>query len=110
MAAPAPALSHEAIIQASWSRCRAFGLNHQSVPAFDQLPAQGIAQLLESQHSLVQTTHQEVLPYYENILSNSNCLIMLADNQGQVLTSWGCLLYTSPSPRDRQKSRMPSSA
>ena len=26
-----------------------------------------------------------------------------------VITS-GCLLYTSPSPRDRQKSRMPSSA
>ena len=24
--------------------------------------------------------------------------------------SGGCLLYTSPSPRDRQKSRMPSSA
>ena len=32
---------------------------------------------------------------------------------GQVLISMGaidCLLYTSPSPRDRQKSRMPSSA
>ncbi|NUT84235.1 MULTISPECIES: sigma-54-dependent Fis family transcriptional regulator [Pseudomonas] len=96
MAAPAPALSHEAIIQASWSRCRAFGLSHQSVPAFDQLPAQGIAQLLESQHSLVQTTHQEVLPYYENILSNSNCLIMLADNQGQVLTSWGTQRFIEP--------------
>ena len=25
-------------------------------------------------------------------------------------TEYGCLLYTSPSPRDRQKSRMPSSA
>ena len=25
-------------------------------------------------------------------------------------TFWNCLLYTSPSPRDRQKSRMPSSA
>ena len=24
--------------------------------------------------------------------------------------SMGCLLYTSPSPRDRQKTRMPSSA
>ena len=24
--------------------------------------------------------------------------------------NWACLLYTSPSPRDRQKSRMPSSA
>ncbi|AOE61366.1 sigma-54-dependent Fis family transcriptional regulator [Pseudomonas corrugata] len=96
MAAPAPALSHDAIIQASWSRCRAFGLNHQSAPAFDPLPAEGIAQLLESQHSLVQTTHQEVLPYYENILSNSNCLIMLADNQGQVLTSWGTQRFIEP--------------
>ena len=26
------------------------------------------------------------------------------------LVAGGCLLYTSPSPRDRQKSRMPSSA
>ncbi len=32
--------------------------------------------------------------------------------QGKVLTlqRYTCLLYTSPSPRDRQKSRMPSSA
>lgn len=97
MAAPAPVLSHDAIIQDSWSRCRAFGLDHQSAPAFDQLPAADIARLLESQHSLVQTTHQEVLPYYENILSNSNCLIMLADNQGQVLTSWGTQRFIEPS-------------
>ena len=27
-----------------------------------------------------------------------------------VTVLWSCLLYTSPSPRDRQKSRMPSSA
>ena len=27
-----------------------------------------------------------------------------------VVATLGCLLYTSPSPRDRQKSRMPSSA
>ncbi|RAI64658.1 sigma-54-dependent Fis family transcriptional regulator [Pseudomonas fluorescens] len=96
MAAPASPLSHDAIIQDSWSRCRAFGLSHQSTPTFDQLPAAGIAQLLESQQSLVQTTHQEVLPYYENILSNSNCLIMLADRQGQVLTSWGTQRFIEP--------------
>ncbi|WP_095149296.1 sigma-54-dependent Fis family transcriptional regulator [Pseudomonas sp. Irchel s3a18] len=96
MAAPAPALSHDAIIQDSWTRCRSFGLQHQSLPAFDQLPADGIARLLESQHSLVQTTHQEVLPYYENILSNSNCLIMLADHQGQVLTTWGTRRFIDP--------------
>ena len=28
----------------------------------------------------------------------------------KTLADKGCLLYTSPSPRDRQKSRMPSSA
>ena len=28
----------------------------------------------------------------------------------QIIESITCLLYTSPSPRDRQKSRMPSSA
>jgi len=89
-------LAHDTLIQESWRRCRAFGLDHQSTPSFDQLPAEGISQLLESQHSLVQTTHQEVLPYYENILSNSNCLIMLADNQGQVLTSWGTQRFIEP--------------
>ncbi|NWE78910.1 sigma-54-dependent Fis family transcriptional regulator [Pseudomonas yamanorum] len=93
MSAP---LAHDAIIQDSWRRCRAYGLDHQSTPSFDQLPADGVSQLLESQQSLVQTTHQEVLPYYENILSNSNCLIMLADNQGQVLTSWGTQRFIEP--------------
>ena len=32
------------------------------------------------------------------------------DTWGFGLSVWVCLLYTSPSPRDRQKSRMPSSA
>ena len=32
------------------------------------------------------------------------------DNNQQHQTHPTCLLYTSPSPRDRQKSRMPSSA
>ena len=29
---------------------------------------------------------------------------------GQKVLVWGCLLYTSPSPRDRTRTRMPSSA
>ena len=33
----------------------------------------------------------------------------LSDQARQLITI-SCLLYTSPSPRDRQKSRMPSSA
>ena len=33
-----------------------------------------------------------------------------AEVMDRIARSWICLLYTSPSPRDRQKSRMPSSA
>ena len=33
-----------------------------------------------------------------------------ADTNAMAAQSMSCLLYTSPSPRDRQKSRMPSSA
>ena len=96
MTATAPAPSHDAIVHDSWSRCRDFGLTHQSQPAFGQAAPGEVSALLESQHFLVQTTHQEVLPYYENILANSNCLIMLADNQGQLLQSWGDHRFVEP--------------
>ena len=36
--------------------------------------------------------------------------LKLARETGRTAIFFGCLLYTSPSPRDRQKSRMPSSA
>ena len=39
-----------------------------------------------------------------------NCFHERLVNNGKITTFTGCLLYTSPSPRDRQKSRMPSSA
>ena len=41
----------------------------------------------------------------ENIVSQA-----VLEAQGSVLTNKYCLLYTSPSPRDRSLSRMPSSA
>ena len=37
-------------------------------------------------------------------------LLCVSDDAAVEAVLWGCLLYTSPSPRDRQKSRMPSSA
>eukprot|EP01015_Nassula_variabilis_P012749 TRINITY_DN20398_c0_g1_i1.p1 TRINITY_DN20398_c0_g1~~TRINITY_DN20398_c0_g1_i1.p1 ORF type:complete len:107 (+),score=37.63 TRINITY_DN20398_c0_g1_i1:33-323(+) len=39
-----------------------------------------------------------------------NCPFTIESLWNLVDYSWICLLYTSPSPRDRQKSRMPSSA
>ena len=44
-----------------------------------------------------------------NTLINSGEGVYVYDSDGNRLLD-GCLLYTSPSPRDRQKSRMPSSA
>ena len=41
--------------------------------------------------------------------ADGKCLLMSASQQDTQEES-SCLLYTSPSPRDRQKSRMPSSA
>ena len=50
----------------------------------------------------------------DSIERNANILKKLSDKpldrfdlEDRIM---GCLLYTSPSPRDRQKSRMPSSA
>ena len=59
-----------------------------------------------------------------NVVTSSMFSVKCGVRQGGVLSPWlfniyvddliieleTCLLYTSPSPRDRQKSRMPSSA
>ncbi|MDU8608962.1 sigma-54-dependent Fis family transcriptional regulator [Pseudomonas syringae group sp. 247E2] len=97
MSQSSASLVHDIIIQDSWRRCRDFGLSHQTRPSFGQLPGAEVSRLLERHHGLVQTTHQEVLPVYENILSNSNCLILLADPQGQLLKSWGAQRFVESS-------------
>ena len=47
----------------------------------------------------------------KDVLDNVNYTIK-EEWGNNLISSWNksCLLYTSPSPRDRQKSRMPSSA
>ena len=52
--------------------------------------------------------HVIILPVDD--ISNA-CAEAVANNiKGTIALPHSCLLYTSPSPRDRQKSRMPSSA
>ena len=53
---------------------------------------------------------KEYKEYAKQILNNAKALSDSFQEQGLRVISGGCLLYTSPSPRDRQKSRMPSSA
>ena len=47
----------------------------------------------------------EALKYYKNHLNQKDSVPVIIDYYYK-----GCLLYTSPSPRDRTRSRMPSSA
>ena len=50
---------------------------------------------------------------YKNRLTDDNKKILYSTDevsQSTALNMWTCLLYTSPSPRDRTRSRMPSSA
>ena len=54
-------------------------------------------------------------PLDGNILPERAARLVAIDSSGVVHTLWvglvdACLLYTSPSPRDRTRSRMPSSA
>ena len=50
---------------------------------------------------------EKALTYYRQVTEDN--LVSNASGYGYELMD-NCLLYTSPSPRDRQKSRMPSSA
>ncbi|MHA7879236.1 MAG: sigma-54-dependent Fis family transcriptional regulator [Saccharospirillum sp.] len=80
---------HKEVIEESWFRCEQFGLEHGSTPDFSTLPDGELSDLISEHRYLLDTTENEVLPYYENILSNSACMIVLADRQGHVLNTWG---------------------
>ena len=56
---------------------------------------------------LPEAERKDALSYYEDYLDAAG-----PENEARAIAELGspCLLYTSPSPRDRTRSRMPSSA
>ena len=48
--------------------------------------------------------------YFNGTNKNSEDFFLGGRSMGPWVTALSCLLYTSPSPRDRTRSRMPSSA
>ncbi len=88
--------SHDQLIQASWARCRDYGLDHQSAPDFGELSAACLGELLERQQILLRTTRDEVIPQFNHLLGNSSYLIMLSDDQGQLLETWGTRRFIDP--------------
>ena len=51
-------------------------------------------------------------PLLKKLIENGHHVYALSrsEENKKILESKGCLLYTSPSPRDKRQSRMPSSA
>lgn len=80
---------HQDVIHSSWQRCREAGLTHSSLPIIEVESGGVFQHTLEESSGLIETTQQKVLPFYDSLLSNSNCLITLANTRGQVLNSWG---------------------
>ncbi|WP_159653983.1 sigma-54-dependent Fis family transcriptional regulator [Vibrio atypicus] len=80
---------HLSMIEKSWQRCREAGLVHNSNPIIEMETGASFGHTLEEHSGLITTTQQKVLPFYDSLLANSNCLITLANPNGQVLNSWG---------------------
>ena len=73
--------------------------NHLHVPIAKIFAKKGIHIICDKPLAL---SSEEAIEL-KNIIENNEIIFALTHN-------YTCLLYTSPSPRDRQKSRMPSSA
>ena len=88
-------------------------LQFKSAPSIDQQVNLELSQTQEELTQFVRNTSLNLSQLYDDerqtceVFRPTFKLQYLYDN---TLTGTTCLLYTSPSPRDRQKSRMPSSA
>ena len=71
------------------------------------LRAQRVAQL-ESDLNIIKKQLSSLVSFNDQETVISELASLSPDSD--LIQSLSCLLYTSPSPRDRQKSRMPSSA
>ncbi|OIQ25792.1 sigma-54-dependent Fis family transcriptional regulator [uncultured Vibrio sp.] len=80
---------HQSIIEQSWQRCRQSGLSHGSTPSIELETGQTFKHSLDEHAGLITTTNNKVLPFYDSLLANSNCLITLTDTNGLVLNNWG---------------------
>ena len=75
--------------------------------------AHAIVKYLIAQKILINGKKEPLFPGVFGIFGHGNVACLgqaLEESKKELPTYRGCLLYTSPSPRDRQKSRMPSSA
>ncbi len=75
-------------VQASWTRCRNFGQQPSQPPGFGTIAKQDLETRRNQHAELLVATENEVLPYFDNMLHNTQCLVVLADVDGAILQTW----------------------
>ena len=82
--------------------------NHKLRSVYFLATPKQVDQLIEHGYSIIRNVKHKV---YEARVTDQQQFIRIAEEFDVHTTmSEDCLLYTSPSPRDRTRSRMPSSA
>ena len=88
-----------------WSRGTVEFRKHQGTLDMNKIKA-----WVQFHLNLFYTSDSTRLDYSNTTPSSTDTPIQPFRNHSRVGLIWPCLLYTSPSPRDRTRSRMPSSA
>ena len=90
------------------------GLKPVSVEGTERLIRAAIEYALLNKRKSINLVHKgNIMKFTEGAFKDWGYALAKREFRNDVVTereTWICLLYTSPSPRDRQKSRMPSSA
>ncbi|WP_286220048.1 sigma-54-dependent Fis family transcriptional regulator [Marinobacter apostichopi] len=73
----------------SWNRCLASGLSHDDKAVARSADPAYLDEVERRHEKLMASTAAEVVPYYQNVLSSSRCLILMADPDANILKSWG---------------------
>ena len=86
-------------------------ISHERVNAHQQRELRKLGLLANPAACNAEVAHQmENLLEYALVARTEHRSDGAQEDKMEILLDCACLLYTSPSPRDRQKSRMPSSA
>ena len=81
-----------------------------STPVLSQVATVSPTNIFTTKSTIGSQNANPALPRYFNGVLDQCRIFAVALTTDQITELYNCLLYTSPSPRDRQKSRMPSSA
>ena len=83
----------------------------RGTPYTSRIEEQGVTAYTIYNHMLLPAAFGSIEESYHHLKEHVQIWDVAAERQVEISgKDSSCLLYTSPSPRDRQKSRMPSSA